>query len=132
MSATMRKMIVVATLAAFGGFCIASATAFASLRYNVWKTSPEQFQLGYVIGYLDAVRLAQRRDYRAAVPVTPGKDFTMWVRGVNEYFAKPENANRTVPDAMSEVGTAYRVEILREGGRKRMGVLTSPLPSSIP
>ena len=56
----------------------------------------------------------------------------MWVRGVNEYFAKPENANRTVPDAMSEVGTAYRVEILREGGRKRMGIMTSELPSSIP
>jgi hypothetical protein len=132
MSAIMRKMIVVATLAAFGGFCFASAPAFATLRYNIWKTSTDQFQLGYVIGYLDAARLAQRRDYRAAVPITPGKDFTGWVRGVNEYFAKPENANRTVPDAMSEVGTAFRVEILRESGRKQMGILTSPLPTFKP
>jgi hypothetical protein len=46
MSATMRKMIMVATLAAFGGFCFASATAFASLRYNIWKTSPNHSNSG--------------------------------------------------------------------------------------
>jgi len=42
----MRRLIIVATLAAFGGFCLASASAFAWLRFNVWRTAGEPFQLG--------------------------------------------------------------------------------------
>ncbi len=128
----MRRMIVVATLAAFGGFCIASATAFASLRYGYWKAAPPQFQLGYVIGYLDAAGLSRKGDFRLAVPITNNKDFSGWVRGVNEFYAKPENQNRSVADAIAAVGTAMRVELLRESGRKRMGIVTSPLPSNAP
>ena len=132
MSRPMRRMIVVATLAAFGGFCFASATAFASLRYGYWQAAPPQFQLGYVIGFLDAAGLSRRGDYRVAVPIMRGKDFSSWVRGVNEFYAKPENQKRSVADAISAVGTGIREELLREGGRKRMGIVTSPLPSTIP
>jgi hypothetical protein len=122
-------MIVVATLAAFGGFSLAAVTAFASLRYPVWKASSDPFKLGYVIGYLDAVALSQRSDARASVPIAPGKDYAPWVRGVDAYFADPANQHKTIPDAISQVGTDFRTELLREGGRKRMGLVPTPKPS---
>lgn len=126
---SMRKMIFVATLAAFGGFCLAAATSLASLRSPVWKASSESFKLGYVIGYLDAAALSQRSDARASVPIPPGKDYRPWVRGVDKYFADPANEYRTVPDAISKIGTDMRVELLQESGRKRMGLKPTPKPT---
>jgi hypothetical protein len=125
----MRKMVLTATLAAFGGFCLAAATSFASLRYQVWKASSEPFKMGYVIGYLDAVGLSQRRDARASVTIPPGKDYAPWVRGVDKYFADPANQDRSIPDAILQVGTDFRVELLREAGRQRMGLPPSPKPT---
>jgi hypothetical protein len=122
-------MILVATLAALGGFSLATATSFASLRYPVWKASSPQFKLGYVIGYLDSVALRQRSDARGSIPIPPGKDYAPWVRGVDAYFDDPANQHRTIPDAMWQVGTDMRTELLREGGRKRMGLKPSPKPT---
>ena len=122
-------MIIVATLAAFGGFCLASGGALASLRYNVWRVSGEPFQLGYVIGYLDAVRLAQRKDIRVMIPVGNDKDYMRWVRQVNAFYADPKNETRPIPDAMSEIGTAIRTKMLSEWGLKRQG---RPVPSPNP
>jgi hypothetical protein len=123
----MRRMILVATLAMFAGFCLASASAFATLRYNIWRTSDESFQLGYVIGYLDAVRLAGRKDPRMMVPVGNDKNFAKWVRDVNAFYANPANENRSVPDAIYEVGMAIRTKMLKEWGLKRQG---RPVPSA--
>ncbi len=124
-------MIIVATLAAFGGYCLASSSAFASLRYNVWLASGESFQLGYVIGYLDAVRLAQRKDLRMQVPAGNDKDYRRWVRAVNEFYSNPANETRSVPDAIYSVGSAVRAQMLREWGLKRQG-RPVPSPSALP
>jgi hypothetical protein len=123
----MRRMILVATLATFAGFCLANATAFASLRYNIWRKSDQNFQLGYVIGYLDAVRLAGRKDPRMMVPVGNDKNYGKWVNDVNAFYANPANENRTVPDAIYEVGSAIRTKMLQEWGLKRQG---RPVPSA--
>lgn len=120
-------MILVAMLAAFGGFCLANGSAFATLRYNIWRSSGEQFQLGYVVGYLDAVKLTQRKDFRMQIPVGNDKNFDRWVRDVNAFYANPANENRAVPDAMYEVGSAIRVKMLQEWGLKRQG---KPVPSA--
>jgi hypothetical protein len=127
----MRRMILVATLAAFGGFCLANASAFASLRHNVWRTAGETFQFGYVVGYLDAVRLAQRKDFRVNVPTGNDKDFARWVREVNAFYGNPANESRSVPDAMYEVGSAIRTQMLKEWGLKRQG-RPVPSPSGLP
>ena len=122
----MQRMIFVATVAMFTGFCLANASAFASLRYNIWSTSDKNFQLGYVIGYLDAVRLAGRKDPRMMVPVGNDKNYDKWVRDVNEFYANPANEKRSVPDAIYEVGSTIRDKMLREWGLQRM---QRPVPS---
>ena len=126
----MRKTILVACLAAIGGFCLASATSFAAARYKIWQQSGPEFQLGYVIGYLDAISLSQRHDQRASIPTRSGKNFNRWLIGINEFFAKPENQNREVADAIYSVGEKLRDEYLREWG-KGMGLkpLTTPAPT---
>ncbi|MCC6763771.1 MAG: hypothetical protein IT293_03830 [Deltaproteobacteria bacterium] len=122
----MRKTVVVATLAAFGGFCLAAASSFAALRYNIWKGYGEQFQLGYVVGYLDAVSLAQRKDSRLNVPTGGGKNFDRWVADINTFYADPANQNRSVPDAMFVIGSRIRDQMLQEWGLKRQG---RPVPT---
>jgi hypothetical protein len=125
----MRRTIVVATLAAFAGFCFASASSYASLRYKTWKNSDESFRLGYVIGYIDAAALAQRKDMRLQVPTGGGKNFDRWVNDVNAFYENPANASRDVPDAIYEIGSRIRAQMLREWGQKR---LARPVPSPSP
>jgi hypothetical protein len=123
----MRKTIVVATLAACGGFCLAAASSFATLRYNIWEAYGHQFQLGYVVGYLDAVSLSSRKDSRIQIPTGgPKTDFDKWVADVNAFYADPANRNRPVPDAMLEIGTRIRTKMLQEWGLKRQG---RPVPT---
>jgi hypothetical protein len=125
----MRKTTLLAVAAAIGGFCLASVTAFGVTQYNIWKTYGEQFQLGYVIGYLDAVRLSQQKDRRALVPTGGGKNYDRWVREVNEYFADPANAKRSVPDAMGFVGTKIRNEWMQQWANRVRQARPSPSPS---
>ena len=122
----MRKTISVATAAAIAGFCFASASSYAALRYNIWKASDANFRLGYVIGYIDAATLASRKDIRLQVPTRTGKNYDRWVNGVNAFYADPANASREVPDAIYEVGTKIRNEMLSEWGLRRQA---RPLPS---
>ena len=124
-------MIIVATLATFVGFCLANGSAFATLRFNVWRAAGDAFQLGYVVGYLDAVRLAQRKDFRMMIPAASDKDFTRWVRAVNAFYENPANQHRPVPDAIYEFGTGLRNQMLREWGLKRQG-RPVPSPSALP
>jgi hypothetical protein len=117
-------------IAAVGGFCLAGVPALASLGYNIWNTSGEQFQLGYVIGYIDAVALAQRKDLRMQIPTGGGKNYDRWVRDVNAFYADPKNQGRQVPDAMYDVGTRIRAEWIKNWQRdKKPATLPSPSPA---
>ena len=127
----MRKTTLLAVVAAaIGGFCLATVAAFAATQYNIWKTNGEQFQLGYVVGYLDAVRLSQLKDRRVQLPTAGGKNvFDRYLREVNAYFADPANAKRSVPDAMAFVGLKIRNEWLQDWARKTQQAKPSPSAS---
>ncbi len=127
----MRRTIVIATIAAFGGFCLASASAYASLRYNIWKANGDSFQLGYVIGYFDAIGLMQKKDPRVSVSNLSGKNFDRWVKDVNAFYQDPANEKRPVPDAIYEIGSRARDKMLREWGLRRQG-RPVPTPSTAP
>jgi hypothetical protein len=127
----MRKTTLLAmAAAAIGGFCLASATTFGATQYNIWQTYGEEFQLGYIVGYLDAVRLSQLKDRRVMMLTSSGKtDYNRWLREVNAYFADPANTKRTVPDAMAFVGNKVRTEWLQEWTRR---MEAKPSPSASP
>ncbi|MEO7437386.1 MAG: hypothetical protein ABI080_18055 [Candidatus Binatia bacterium] len=101
-------------IAAVSGFGLASVPAFGVLRSNTWLESGEPFRLGYVIGYIDAVQLAQRKDVRVQLPTGGGKNYDRWVRDVTAFYANPVNKGRGVPDAMYEVGAVVRAEWLKD------------------
>lgn len=131
MPAVMRRTIAVATVAGCLGFLVASVTSDAATLFKTWRQFGPTFQLGYVVGYLDAITLAQRKDPRAALPTQTGMDFNMWVTGVNQYFENPANAQRSVPDAMSSVGRELRRRWLEDWSEK-LKARRSPQPSSSP
>lgn len=116
-----------------GGFCLATATTFAAARYNIWHSSGPSFQLGYIIGYLDAVSLVQKRDLRASVPIRAGKKYDRWVDGVNAYFEDPANQKREIADGIHAVGIKIRDEWLRDWGKKATDrAVATPVPSPAP
>jgi hypothetical protein len=127
----MRKTILVACVAAIGGFCLATATSLAAARYNMWKSGGNGFQIGYVVGYIDAVGLSQRHDERASIPTRGGKNYDRWIKGVNAFYEKPENRNREIADAIYSVGQTMRDEYLRQWGKGLGGLkpLTTPVPT---
>jgi hypothetical protein len=127
----MRGTFWIAVVAACLGFLLASVTTFAYTRANIWLMQGPEFRLGYVIGYLDAVSLAQRKDPRAMLPVR-GKNFDRWVKGVDDFFADGANADRTVPDGMSVVGNKIRAEWAVDWARKTGEIKPSPSPSAGP
>jgi hypothetical protein len=124
--------MLVATLAAGAGLCLASAAAVGAARLSIWRAYGENFQLGYVVGYLEASTLAQRHDLRAQNPTPGGKNFEQWVREVNAFYEDPKNAERPLPDAMYAVGTKMRAEWLSEYKRKSQQGTPSPSPSPEP
>lgn len=126
----MRRTVTIAFLAACAGFALAQAGAFAAMRANIWQQNGPEFRLGYVVGYLEAVTLAQRGDRRSRVPVA-GKNFDRYVRGIDEYFADGANADKSVPDAMAAVGDKIRRQWMDEWARKT-GMKPSPSPSAGP
>ena len=99
-------------LAGCVGFCVAAATAFGYAKLNVWRGYGENFQLGYIVGYLDGVNLAQRHDARAFLPTGGRPQYERWRAMVNEFYADPANAARPIPDAMGVVGAKMRDEML--------------------
>lgn len=127
----MRERLLIAVMATCLGFLLASVTTFAYTGGNIWKIQGPEFRLGYVIGYLDAVSLAQRKDIRSMVPVR-GKNFDRWVKGVDEFFANDANAGRTVPDGMYAVGEKIRQAWMLDWAQKTGRIAPSPSPSAGP
>ncbi len=128
----MRRKIgvVFAVCAALG---LVSATAFAGLKLTTWRAYGEQFQLGYITGYLDAIVLAQRKDRRVALPTGSGRqNYERWLRDINAYFEDPANAKRTLPDAIAFVGDNIRREWLEDWAKKANRAKPSPGPSPGP
>jgi hypothetical protein len=123
----LKRHLVVAALAGCAGFCLASATAFAYAKLNVWRNRGESFQLGYIVGYLDAVSLAKRHDVRGFVPAQSRPRYDYWRQLVNEYFENPANAHRSVPDAMRAVGTRIQEEEIKHWQDQRWKKLQKQL-----
>jgi hypothetical protein len=117
-------------LAACAGFGVAAATAFGYAKLNVWREYGENFQLGYIVGYLDGVNLAQHHDERAFLPTGGRPQYERWRAMVNEFYADPANAARPIPDAMGFVGAKMREEMFQRL-RARRGQLT-PTPGRSP
>jgi hypothetical protein len=126
----MRRTIGTTALAWSVGFCMAAAVASAATtRLNAWRAFGEYFQLGYVVGYLDAVKLAYANDSRVMLPTSGMADFERWRTLVNEYFADPKNANRVVPDAMAEAGKVISAEAIQRLRERNAQAAISPSPS---
>lgn len=124
----MRSILTTAMVAAGAVVLVVATTALGDTGLNIWRVYGDRFQLGYVVGYLEAVRLAQRRDPRALIPAK-GKNFDRWLEDVNAYFEDPAHANSTVPDAMGFVGNQIRKEQMGAWSKRNKGVGPSPSPS---
>jgi hypothetical protein len=122
-------MIWMTALAWSAGFCMAAGVAFGTTMLDAWRGYGEYFQLGYVVGYIDAIKLQHLKDPRVMLPTSGTADFERWRKLVNEYFADPKNANRAVPDAMLAAGKIVSEEMKKEY-RERM--MASPVPSASP
>jgi hypothetical protein len=130
----MRKSLVIAVVAWCAGFLVAAVTGHAYTKLNAWRAFGEQFQLGYVVGYIDAVKLAKFKDLRATIPTMGRARYKEWQDGVNEFYEDPANADRPVPDAMLEVGRELQDRILkayraqREAARESATAPATPAP----
>jgi len=114
----MRRSILIAMLSFAAGLGLASATAWGYAKLNAWRAQGPQFQLGYVVGYLDGVEICKRRDARSMIPSSRRPEFERWRDGVNEYFADPSKADRQVPDAMKWFGDKVQKEQLEAYDRR--------------
>ncbi|SRR6266404_5719311 len=129
----MRRTIVATTVAWVAGFLMAEGIASAVTMLGAWRDLGEYFQLGYVVGYLDAVKLENLKDRRTMIPTSGTADFEYWRKLVNEYFADPKNANRSVPDAMFAAGKIVSQNITRSlQERQQQSPSPSPAASSPP
>lgn len=132
----MRRIVLVAVLAWCAGFGAASMSAYAYTQMHTWRQFGERFQLGYIVGYLDAVKLSKRKDARAMIPSPSRGDYEGWRQDVNAFFEDPVNENRPVPDAMLAVGQKLRERIMKEYTAQRRRRLeagrTLPSPSPEP
>jgi hypothetical protein len=105
---------------------MAAATASAYTKLAAWRTYGESFQLGYVVGYLDAVSLAKRSDMRAlSIPSGGRANHARWRAMVNEFYADPANEKRSVPDAMAAAGKRVFEEMMKS----RQGPGPTPMAS---
>jgi len=125
----MRRTIVATTVAWVAGFLMAEGIASAVTLMSAWRDLGEYFQLGYVVGYIDAVKLENLKDRRTMIPTSGTADFEYWRKLVNEYFADPKNANRSVPDAMFAAGKIVTQDLTRSL-RERQQQSPSPSPAA--
>lgn len=124
-----KKRLIVLAAILLGGSCLAGGAALAAMRSNAWRENGAGFQLGYVVGYFDALTLAQRKDQRVLIPLPRGKDFDSWVREVNAFFENPENAQKTVPDALHAIGSRRRIEMIEAWKKEKKQRQSEPSPS---
>lgn len=106
---------------------LATAMAWGYAMQDAWRGYGDNFQLGYVVGFLDAVSLEKRHDQRAWVPVYARPDYERWRKLMNEYFADPKNANRPIADGMAAAGKIQQEETLKALEQRRLS--PSPAPS---
>jgi hypothetical protein len=133
-------MMLVALAAWCAGLCCASVSAYAYTKLTTWQTFGEKFQLGYVVGYLDAVKLMKRKDQRVMLPSSGRAKYEQWRQSVNRFYENPMHADRPVPDAMMAVGEELRDSILRAYDERRQkrreamrsGAAPSPSPGRAP
>jgi hypothetical protein len=121
---------IVAGLAWCGGFLMASAPAFGYAKLNAWRSFGENFQLGYVVGFVDGITLWKRSDRRgASFPIGGKPNYELLRDKVNEFFADPANANRALVDAMAVIGAQMSLERLnafKERAARTPGAASSP------
>ncbi|MBI3767338.1 MAG: hypothetical protein HY271_02465 [Deltaproteobacteria bacterium] len=123
----MRRIMGTAALAWFAGFCMAATVASGYTLLDAWRGFGENFQRGYIVGYLDAVSLQKRHDVRVWLPSSSHTDFERWRSLVNDYFADPANAKRSVPDGMAAAGKIIQHEVM-DNYRKHMEGMAAPSP----
>jgi hypothetical protein len=130
----MRRTMLTAVLAGCAGFCLATAAAYGYAKLDAWRTFGENFQLGYVVGYLDAVALNKRHDTRVWIPASAKPNYERWRAMVNDYFADPANAERPVPDGMAAAGKILQAEMVKEYQERaeRLKSAPSPSPDAVP
>lgn len=128
----MRRLIVTVVVAWSVGLGMSAAAAWGYALLDAWHGFGDNFQIGYVVGYLDAIALSKRHDARAWVPSVNKPNYEHWRALVNEFYADPANAKRPLPDAMSAAGKTIQDEILADLAerRKRARSAPSPVPTS--
>lgn len=127
------RPLLTVVLSAGLGFLVASAMAWGYAGQDAWQNYGENFQLGYVVGFLDAVSLEKRHDRRAWVPVYSKPDYERWRKLMNDYFADPANAKRPIADGMWAAGKIFQDEMFRalEQRAKTESSAPSPAPSGV-
>lgn len=134
----MRRWVLLVAFAWAVSFTYASTTSWAYTRYKIWRDFGEQFQLGYIVGYLEGVLLAKRHDARVQSLVLGGRqDHLWWKARVSEFYEDPANADRDVPEAIAIIG---RVEREKEMEKRRLRIeaerarrrVPAPSPSGKP
>jgi hypothetical protein len=130
----MRRMIWTTALAWVAGFCMATSIAFGYALLDAWRGFGADFQLGYIVGYLDAAKLQQRRDARASgIPSERQVNYERWRDLVNAYFEDPAHAKKSVPDAIAAIADNLREEKMKAySARPRLLTSPSPAPSLTP
>jgi hypothetical protein len=130
--ASMRRTMAIAALAWCLGMCTAATLGWGYAMLDAWRGYGDQFQTGYIVGFFDAVTLAKRQDQRVwAVPAFSKPNYERWRGLVNDYFADPANAKRSVPDAMAAVGKEEQKRVMEEYKARRRAAM-SPSPGSSP
>ncbi len=128
----MRRTIAALALGWGAGLCMAAGAAYGYALLDAWRAYGENFQLGYVVGYLDAAQLAARHDKRAAVMVgTSGPpQYERWRALVNDFFADPANAKRSVPDGMEAAANVFRAEFGKAFNERLRATQPRPTPGA--
>ena len=84
------------------------------------QSGARDFQLGYVIGYLDAVALAQASETARAIPTAAARTSIAGCDDVNAFFAERRRIRTArCPTPCTQVGAKIRDEWLREWGTGR-------------
>lgn len=128
----MRRTMITALLAWCAGFIMAGASAYGLAMLDAWRGYGDSFQLGYLVGYLDAAVLAKRHDMRVYVPTGGKPNFERWRTLVNEYFADPANAKRSIPDAMGAAGKQIAEEMMEKYKKRIEARRRTPVPTPAP
>jgi hypothetical protein len=120
-------MTAVAIVAWCLGMSMSATLSWGLAMLDAWRGYGDQFQTGYVVGFLDAVTLAKRHDQRVyAVPGIQKPNYERWRRMVNDYNEEPANAKRPLPDAFAAVGKAEQQRMMEDYMRRQKEPTASP------